>query len=66
MDTGVSSLFYFLEVKLEESDSIVDVCGDEEREERKYASNENSGRNLQSQQLREPMNFRIRITIFIS
>jgi hypothetical protein len=51
--------------KLEESDLVVDVYGDEEVEEREYAVNENSGRNSQSQQLREPMRLRTRITISI-
>jgi hypothetical protein len=51
--------------KLEESDLVVDVYGDEEMEEREYAVNENSGGDSQLQQLRQPMRLRTRITISI-
>jgi hypothetical protein len=52
--------------KLDESDLVVDVYGDEELEEREYAVNENAGGgNSPLQQLREPMRLRTRITISI-
>jgi hypothetical protein len=49
--------------KLEESDLVVDVYGDEEIEEKEYAVNANAGGGLQPRQLREPMRLRTRITI---
>ena len=46
--------------KLEESDLVVDVYGDDEEEEREYAVNANAGEKQQP-----PMRLRTRITISV-